>query len=657
MRNATKIPMAAIALTATLLLSISSVWAQESISGRHNISELFTIAQRTFDLSKEDAVLLLDSKEIQWLPDKRLEVFIHRIIWINTDWAIDHYGDHRIPYDEAYCSFNVETVRTWRDGRWWETGPTGIVETFPFALRRAYDYANMHEMMMLHNGIELPCILEVAYSIEDKEPFRKGVDGIWLSAREEPAVQSLFSLGVPKGQQLNAFTSADIPEAEKTIDEESGLDIYLWKMGPLRALARPHADDPAAYTPHIVWSTWKDWSEYGDQIRNTFKSAMTLDDSLKNRLDSLIDEARIDAEKGDLIADFVSQRTSLIEYPEHYWRTWPRSALRTYETAYGHGLDRAILAAALFKEAGLQTEPAFLGTGYDSIDEGVPTLSRMDGVGVWVSGENIEAYYDPRKSTITEDLAHISGRTVWLPGVDNKPGVRLDHKEGRSRIDVLLDLSYDADKDTFKGTGFLNADNCLSPYGRMKGLSGEAKSFLESVVSGILEGASITDHNASLFDPSAVITGFEFTLKKPEEDDLGRLSFEIGEPDGGLFAHLPDDVHLYQQRRNSSIGLQGLMSQKVTLKLDLKDMDIVYLPNEQTVENLAGSFTITVVQKDDHLTIMRELNLAKTDYRPDEWLALRELLLADRHERNRTLLMKGVTGSETAEGKEEIEKQ
>ncbi len=158
-----------LSIFATLTISVSTVWAQKSITGEHDISKLLTKAEKKFDLSKQDAVMLLDSKKIHWLADGRLITSIHRIIWINSNVAIRNYGDHRIPFDEARCAFNVETVRTRRDGQWWETGSSGIVETLPFALEHSYDYSNMREMMLLHNGIELPCILEIAYSIEDKK--------------------------------------------------------------------------------------------------------------------------------------------------------------------------------------------------------------------------------------------------------------------------------------------------------------------------------------------------------------------------------------------------------------------------------------------------------------------------------------------------------
>jgi len=402
MRAAIRKLVLILALQTGLMVCFSDAQAQKSITGQQDISALLAAAQESFDLSRQDAILLLDSRKVQWLPDGRLVTSIHRIIRVNTSLAVRAYGDHRIPYDESRCIFNVQTVRTWRDGEWWETGPTGIVETLPYQVREAYDYANVREMMLLHNGIELPCILEVAYSIEDKVAFRGGAEGLWTFAREEPVVQSMFSLGLPSGWKLNVSVSEDVSEPEMKTDTNRGLDVYIWKMGPLEAIGRPHMNDPAAYVPYIAWSTWTSWSEYGNHLENTFESAIKLDTSLAKQLDSVLEKSRTDGEKADLIAKFINERTRFIDYPEHYWWSSPRVALRTYVTAYGHRLDRAVLAAALLGKAGIKAQPVFLGRGYGSVDERVPTLARMLGIGVWLTGDNLDAYYDPQHGTVSD---------------------------------------------------------------------------------------------------------------------------------------------------------------------------------------------------------------------------------------------------------------
>ena len=107
--------------------------AQESYDGTYQIAELMDVAQDHFNLSREDAVFLLDSERRSLDMDGRWSTHIHRIIWIGTGLGIRRYGDHRINYDYDRCEFKDITVRTWRDGQWWTTGETGMVETLPYS--------------------------------------------------------------------------------------------------------------------------------------------------------------------------------------------------------------------------------------------------------------------------------------------------------------------------------------------------------------------------------------------------------------------------------------------------------------------------------------------------------------------------------------------
>jgi hypothetical protein len=649
--------MQVVAAILCFLVAVPGSQAQQSIDGKHDIAQLLNQAKQSFDLTKEDAVLLFDGQKAVWSADGRLAKSVHRIIWIGTEVAIERYGDHRVPYDNDRCTFTVATVRTWRDGQWWETGATGKVETLPFALNAAYDYTNMREMLLLHNGIELPCILELAYTIEDKQPFRSGADGLWLFQREEPAVRSWFGLGLPQGEKPNVFVSAGAPRPEVQSDESAGIEVTWWKMGPLEAQARPHTSDPAAYTPHVAWSTWKTWGELRSQLAGPFESAMTIDEQLKTGLDSVLQKARNNMEKATLIAGFVNGKAAFVNYPEEFWWALPRSATRTFESGYGHRLDRAVLGATLFKEAGFAVRPVFLGTGYGNVNTDIATLSRLGGIGVWVTDSSQEAwYYDPSAGTVLEGSAVAWGRTTWIfPAAE--PHVFGAGEDLPSYAEVRVDLAYDKNKAKFVGTGYFSADNALSPHGRMVGVGDEAKKYLAKVVSGCLKEARITSFNPSRFDTRAVSVGFEMELKKPEGGDSGRVTLVIGEPAGLILDRLPGDVRLFHKERTSPVSLPGQMSQKVTFRLSLDGLKVHYRPADRTVDNAAGRSVVTVGVHDSTLVITRELRLSKAIYEPAEWPLLRALLLAEKHDRNQTLIMTVPAADKGDSDKKEADKE
>ena len=152
-----------------------------SITGEHDIGALLEKASEIHDLSGEDAVLLLDELREDWTADGRRVRSVHRIVYVRTEYANRPHADLRVPYDGARQDLVVTALRTWRlsDERWIESGPTARVETLPFGLDRAPDYQHRREMMLLHDGVELPCVMETAYAIEDREAYRGGASGIW----------------------------------------------------------------------------------------------------------------------------------------------------------------------------------------------------------------------------------------------------------------------------------------------------------------------------------------------------------------------------------------------------------------------------------------------------------------------------------------------
>ncbi|MEW5702125.1 MAG: DUF3857 domain-containing protein [Candidatus Zixiibacteriota bacterium] len=631
------------------LFALALVWcaarplpveAQTSIDGRHDIAALTAQAQAHFDLAKEDAVLLFDSQRQYWLADGRLVSFVHRIVRVNTDLGLDTYGDNRVSYDAQRCSLQVVTVRTWRDGQWWETGPSGKVETLPFALREAYDYTNMREMMLLHNGIEAPCVLELAYVIEDKVPFRGGADGIWSFARPEPAVESWFSFGVPPGAKPHFAASEGVPESGRESDTQYSVDVYTWKMSNVRPLRHPQAANAIQFAPHVLWSTWSDWESFGRHLDSVLRSAMSTDDPIVGTLDSLLRPAATDFERAEIVARFIRDKTRYISYPEMFWWLVPRSATRTYATAYGHRLDRAILAAALFGRAGLQAQPVFLGRGYGAMEATIPSLAEMSGVGVRVVGENLDGYYDPESGEIANGKARSFGRVMWRPGTDPEPLLLSADEDLASAMTVRFDLRLDTAGKALVGKGYLDGSGCFSAYDRMVGQDDQSTRFLGSLASSVLTDAKVTGFGPLRFDPQRVEIGFAVDVPLPEPDSLGRLRLGIGDPTGGVLQCLPDDVRLFHQRRESPVCLPSVMQQRVECRIDLHGLKVVYQPASSTVENSLGRSQITVNVQDSVLIISRELHLGVPICKAEDWPSLRAVLLADKNERGRTLLFK-----------------
>ena len=628
-----------------LTFALPSYGQSMGASGGHDLDQLLSRAQKHYDLAREDAVVLLESERVTVLANGDLRTRIHRVVWIGGRVGIGDHADLRIPYNTDTSTLKVTVLRTWRDEVWWpkssEVSPTAIVETLPFALARADDYTSMRETMLLHDGVELPCVVETVYEIEEQAADRDGADGLWVFAQRDPAVLIELVLDIPENISLKFHSGNGAPQPTVARREDK-TTAYTWKMEYVDRLGSPLIADPASYAPYVSWSTWKDWLTLGSAVTASVDEAAVLSDALGSALaDTLsrrLKRIPTPASKARSVAKYVDESTRSIGYDPRFWSLAPRAAARTWETAYGHGLDRAVLAIALFRQAGLEAQPVYRTAGLSGIDADVPGLSRFGGIAVWVTGDQFQAYYDPVSGTLTDGPRPFRRRVVWKPGTEP---LQPDHNaaDSVSGFDLTLTLEPGED-DGWKGTGFMGADGQLCPYDQMVGLHGDALARISQIAGSVFHGANAERFNPEVFEPKRVAVGFEISAKKQEPNDRGQTHIEVGDPSGGIVDQLPSDVHLYHEHRSSPILLTGMMTQRISLRLKTGQREIVCVPEARELENEVGRFSLRVEKEDGWVTIHRELTIRTATISPTAWPSLRALLLDETDSANRTVLLK-----------------
>ncbi len=632
---------AAVALAMLLARPIAGGAAAQTAAGGADVESLLAAARQRFDLARADAVLLLDETRIEVLPDGSLRTQIHRIVWMGTELAVDTHADLRVPYRADRGTLRVEVLRTWRDGRWWphptEVSPTAVVETLPGSVARAYDYTGLRETMLLHDGVEIPCVVETRYTIDQAGAPERGHDGLWLAAKDDPCWQAVLSISVPAGRPLRYALRNGLAEpAQPTAG------TYVWRLGPVERLPRPLTTQSAESAPCVVWTTWGSWSDLARASSAEFAQTASLGSALADTLAAAIAREPDARGRAHVVADAVARWTGYVGCDESFWFGEPRPADRTWETAYGHGLDRAVLAAALFRAAGLEARPFFRARVHGAIDVTVPARSWFEGARLAVRGADpeapFEAAYDPRSSHLQAGPVEAAGRVIWFP---DEPGAMpaAPAAPAPGALELILTLAPGADS-TWTGSGYLRASGALAPYAAMVGVDREAHEHLAAVAAA-LPGATITGHNVAELAPDRVVAGFALAWKPAPADERGRTRLELGDPAGGLIARLPDDVRLYNARRESPVLLEQPLRQRIELRLKLGERAPVYLPVTAEQATTAGRQSVTVTRQGEWLHIARELRIEALDVPAPRWPDLRELLLSETSPRNRTVLWSG----------------
>ena len=632
--------------------------ATMGVSSGHDLDALWKNAAEKFDLSKHDAVLLLESARVEVFAGGAKKTTVHRVVWIGTDVGIDTHADLRVPWNSATTTFKVTKLRTWRDGRWWpdetRVSTTAVVETLPFAVALADDYSAMRETMLLHDGVEIPCVMETEYTIEETAPGPGGADGFFLLACREPAVFVEYIVEVPAGAPF-AFHSgngAPAPEISSLAEAPGGtagsgdpdagkaVKRYRWAVEKSTGLGFPLTGNPSSYAPCVGWSTWKDWNAAGDCFVSKFDEAAALEGALADTLASRLAFEPTGASKARKIASLVAEWTRPVHCDSRLRLFSPRPAARVYETAYGDALDRAVLAAAMMRAAGLDARPVFRSAELGSVDGGAAGFSRFGEVFVCVAGDRFNAVYDPIESSLMTRPGMNWGRTVWKPGTGKAPELRPDPESAAAGSSLELLLTLEPAEDGWKGTGFYRAAGIFSPFVEMSGLGGEGRAHVEALAGSALHGATVADYGAAVLEETRVEAGFEFSFEPASPDGAGRTAISAGDPAGGIFSRLGADIRLSHEKRTSPAVLQGKMTQRVRLRVKTEGRTITGRPGPRSIENEAGSFSLKVSSEEGWLTIDRTLTLNGGVIAPAAWPALRALLLEERDAAGRTVLLK-----------------
>lgn len=636
-------------LAGALVILFSTGLSAESmgVSQGYDLDALWVKAQKQYDLNAHDAVLLLEGRHVTILDNGNLKTRVHRVVRIGTEMGIEHYADLRISWNSATSTFTVLALRTWNDDRWWphesEVSETAVVETLPFALAQADDYTSIRETMLLHDGVELPCIMETIYEIEEEGAASDGADDLFVFPQDDPTVLVEYVLTVPSATTPKYRSGNGAPEPEITTGGDKRA-TYAWKMENIARLKTPHTESPAVYEPHVIWSTWKDWETLGRKVRSSFHAASVEKPAY---IDSLLDGRQgYEPSKDALvhgIAEFVNEGTRLVNYETRFWRFSPRPATRIWETGYGHALDRATLAAALFRRLGFSSRIVYRTAPLTQLDQDMPAIAPFEEYGVRVQGYNVDCVYDPMAGTCKHIYSWMHGVTIWDPSEEKNFIEQVVEKpvitSTTGHCSTILELES-ADEGKWEGKGYLRFRFGLSHYDDMAGIDDKAIKFIEKNVQDVLPGSHVKAYNPERFLPDDVAVGFDIEMAAPETDGLGRITFSIGTPTDGIRSGLPQNVHLCDEHRDSPILLDGRMEQRIKLRLKVGDREIVHLPEGYTLENDVGSFVLTIKKENGWITIDRKLRLERSIVQPEEWPLLRALLLEEQDPAHRTVILK-----------------
>ncbi|MDY0110745.1 MAG: DUF3857 domain-containing protein [Candidatus Krumholzibacteria bacterium] len=656
MTTTTRGSLAVLLLTGALLAPSPARAQAMGISYGHDLDALWAQAQAQYDLARWDAVLLLESRAVNvtGAPGEpaTISTRVHRVVWIGTSVGLSSHADLRVPWNEATSALAVETLRTWRDGRWWpdpvRISETAVVPTLPYALDRAHDYTTMRETMLLHDGVELPCILETAYTITERLPAAagagmdagvgggSGTSGLFVIPQRDPAVLTEYKVQVPAGVDLRYEVWNDAPAPRVHGD---GARSFTWRIDGSPALRWPTTARPLLHEPAILWSTWPDRA-WQAAWRAAFDAAAVAGPELLASPRLHLEKAAGGHALVDAAAAFVAEAIRPIRYDDRFWRLAPRSADRTWATGYASALDRAIVYAAVLREWGCVVQPVYL------VDVPASQSAMLPEAAEWAGDLCllVEAGSRAGMGAVTR-MIDVGGGTVH--DADDRPaatrliiapdgGVREPRGEpGRLAVTLVLEPG---DADAWRGTGEIAGRGACELHGAVVTGKDGLDKVATAILAGVLPGATATRTAPRRLDAATSVLEFDVEVPAPKQP-AGDHRLQLGAPQGGARDALPRDVHVVDAQRTSPVLLAAPFVQIVAVRLRLDGREVRHLPSERRLDNRAGTFAVDAVNSDDWLTYRRTLELSQGRIEPRDWPDLRALLLEEMDAANGMIIL------------------
>ncbi len=626
---------------AVLLLSGAVAGAQTmGISDGHDLDALWASAQKMYDTAQEDAVILLDSRTTTVGDEGTVVTRVHQVVWIATSQGIRGYADLRVPWNSETSTLEVEKLRTWMGGRWWpdpeQISETAVVETLPYAVALADDYTMLRETMLLHDGVELPCIMETAYTIAVQGSPTAGADDVFVFPGRDPVVRSEYAVRVPAGVDVK-FESLN--GAPQPVVATNGVKELTWTMDGAGALKQPVTADPEAYEPSLIWTTWENWDALLREFDSAVEAASPLNEALEDSLAAIVRGLPEGLDRTMAAIKFADDAVRIVHTDFLPWLLAPRPAVRTWETGYGHALDRAVLVAALMKAADPQ---ANIGTitlwrlGFGEESGRLPRAADLDGLEIVTRTATGDLVYDPGTGSIRGSNGGDSTSRLPFRFIANPPVLRLD-------------VSLEPGDAEWQGTGNIYVAGDLFDYAGAMTTDADYTSTVQSLLAGLLDGLDVTWAQPTATQaPRLMAARFGFKMPAPTVEDDRPLTLVVGVPAAGLSHQLPRDVNVSDATRESPVRLEVPGEERITIRIHTGTSAVRGIPSSRRIANSAGAFELVTSEASGWLTIERKLALDQRSVMSEPtvitlpgatWPDLRALLLENKDPANGTIVL------------------
>lgn len=581
------------------------------------------------DYPGADALVLSESRRFTLQADGRINESVRLVQKVLTYQGMDEIGDPKIAFNKDNQELNISLCRTYTpEGAVVDAKANSFNEMTPYELEKAPAYTGWRQMVVTKVGLDVDAVVEVEYTITDKKPWRRFLEGIVPLRDVYPALVREITITVPEGSPLSYKLLND--EAVPLQKTQGGTTTTTWTLRniPLAHLNHARAGE-RAFLPALVFTTAPDWAHQAASVGGLVeKAAASSSPALDKKAEELLAGLKAPFDKILKVHDYVAEGINNVDWPLRDFDFVPRSAAQVYDSGYGNALDKAVLLVALLKKAGVDSAIAAVRRVPEGLSDPttVPCLSQMDGVILHVDmgadmGKTPALWLDPCAPLSERSQRDFQG-FKGLPLHEEYHGIHtmvpLDTADllwANLEAALAADLSYE-------GSGQVALNGEYSPFYKVEGSKDAQKKVLSGFISALLPGASVADFSIVRMEPGTAV--FEVSFKAPAPAKGTVKALRTGLPEGSVLRGVPG---VFLSERDLPLLLPHAGNEKVYVTFKLaKTLAPAYMPSAASVTNAAGSLNLAWSAKNQEVTMEFQVLVPKGLVPAKDYPAFRDLV-------------------------------
>lgn len=589
------------------------------------------------DYAGADALVLSESRAFTLLPDGRIVQSVRVVQKVLTYQGMDEIGDPKIAFNKDHQDLVIGRCRTYTpEGAVVDAKPNSFNEMTPYELEKAPAYTGWRQMVVTKVGLDVNAVVELEYTITDKKPWRRFLEGIVPLRDAYPAIVREVSITVPEGMPLSSkLLNA---EAAPLANTQGGQTTTTWTLNniPLARMNHARADE-RAFLPMLVFTTAPDWAHQAAIVGGLVeKAAASSSPALDKKAEELLAGLKDPFQRILKVHGYVAEGINTVHWPLSDFDFVPRSADQVYDSGYGTALDKAVLLVALLRKAGVDSAIAAVRRVPDGLSDPtiVPCLSQMDRVILHVDmGQGPTLWLDPSaplSESSQRDFQGFKGLPLLKEYGEMHAMVPLDTADlllTNLELTVAADLSYE-------GSGQVALNGEYSPFYKVQGSKDAQKKVLSGFLSSLLPGSSLSDFSVVRMESGSTV--FDVSFKAPAPAAGTAKVFKTGVPEGSVLQGVPG---IFLSERDLPMLLPHAGNEKVSLRLKLAEgLKPAYLPPAVRTQNAAGSATQAWTVKDGVLEMELQSTVPKASIPAKDYPDFRDLAGAANAQANRLVI-------------------